>query len=294
MEAYDQLNLFNIPLSDGLPAASEGRRASSSAPDPRAPITVTWNGWHGCTKVSAGCLHCYMFRRDEQVGKDPRVVRRTQNYDLPVRRLRGGPHRGRYKVPAGSTIFTCFSSDFFHEAADEWRAEAWDMMRERRDCTFFMITKRPERIAEHLPADWGEGWEHVRIAVTCESRAMADRRLPVYLALPLKHKAVMVEPILGRVDLRRYLNRYPGAIESVSVGGESGPDARPCDYAWVLDLHLQCVENGVGFTFHQTGARLIRNGRLYEIPRRLQHAQAARAGLDYDGSSLLSAIPGDG
>jgi len=167
------------------------------------------------------------------------------------------------------------------------------MMRERKDCTFFLITKRPERIADHLPADWDWNsesepdkhtdtrWDHVHIAVTCESQSMANRRLPVYLKLPLHHKAVMVEPMLGPVNLQRFFREYPGAIESVSVGGESGPGARPCDYAWVLDLHLQCVANDIAFTYHQTGARLIKNGRLYEIPRNLQHSQAALARLDW-------------
>ena len=97
-------------------------------PDNRPPETVTWNCWHGCSKVSAGCQHCYMFRRDESVGKDPRIVRKTQSFNLPTRILRSGPHKGAYKIPAGSMIFTSFSSDFFHKNADEWREEAWDMI----------------------------------------------------------------------------------------------------------------------------------------------------------------------
>ena len=126
--SYEQLSLFeNKPI-----------------PDPRPPETVTWNGIHGCRKVSPGCLHCYMFRRDESVGKDPTIVRKTQSFNLPVRRLRAGAYKGLYKIPSGSHIFTCFSSDFFHKDADDWRDEMWSMIRERNDCTFFMITKRPE------------------------------------------------------------------------------------------------------------------------------------------------------
>lgn len=260
--------------------------------DTRPPETLTWNPWHGCTKASYGCRHCYMFRRDESVGKDPTVVRKTQSFNMPIRRLRAGEHKGMYKVPSGSMFYTCFSSDFFHKDADVWREEAWDMMRERSDCTFFMITKRPERIAEHLPADWNEGWEHVTIAVTCENQWAADHRLPIYLALPLRHRSVMVEPMLGQVNLVPYFREHPGKIESVSVGGESGPGARPCDYAWILDLHMQCVENGVGFSYHQTGATLIKGGRTYSIPREFQHEQAHKAHLDYDGIRLAE-MPGD-
>lgn len=260
----------------------------SMFPDPRPPETVTWNLWHGCSRVSTGCSRCYMFRRDKAVGKDPTKVRKTQSFNLPVRVLRAGAHKGLYKIPAGSHIFTCFSSDFFHKDADEWRGEAWDMIRERSDCSFFMITKRPERIKESLPEDWGNGWNHVTIAVTCENQRMAEKRLPLYLTLPLRHHSVMIEPMLSPVNLRPFFQDYPGVIESISAGGESGPDARPCDYAWVLDLHMQCVENGVSFSYHQTGAKLIKGGKEYHIPREHQHEQAHKAKLDYDGTALMS------
>jgi len=272
--------------------------------DTRPPETVTWNLWHGCTKVSAGCQHCYMYRRDEAVGKDPTKVVKTLAFNLPIRILKSGEHKGKYKIPPGSHIYTCFSSDFFHPAADEWRDEAWNMIRTRSDCTFFMITKRPERIAEHLPSDWNggcgngdygnrAGWDHVTIAVTCENQAMTNKRLPVYLALPLRHHSVMIEPMLTTVNLRPFFRDYPDIIESVSVGGESGPDARPCDYAWVLDVHMQCVENGVAFSYHQTGARLIKGGKEYLIPREYQHEQAHKARLDFNGTALLSTMPGE-
>ena len=157
-----------------------------------------------------------------------------------------------------------------------------------------LITKRPERILTALPSDWDpETWSHVTIAVTCENQWAADKRLPLYLSLPLPNRAVMVEPMLSSVNLRKYLST--GKISSVSAGGESGPDARPCDYAWVLDLHMQCVENGVSFSYHQTGAKLIKNGREYNIPRERQHEQAKKAGLEFNGERLvdMSEMPGE-
>lgn len=253
--------------------------------DPRPPESIGWNLWHGCTKASTGCLHCYMYRRDESIGKDPSIVQKTENFDLPVKILQSGKYKGRYKIPFGSHIWTCFSSDFFHADADEWREGAWDMMHERSDCSFFMITKRPERIADHLPKNWGKGWEHVTIAVTCENQEMADKRLPVYLSLPLFHHSVMIEPMLTAVDLQPYIEGYRSSdgspvIKHVSVGGESGPGARICDYSWVEAVHAQCIKNGISFNYHQTGSKLIKDGKLYDIPRKLQHTQAHKAGLD--------------
>lgn len=247
--------------------------------DDRAPQKVSWNLWHGCTKVSAGCRNCYVYRRDAAVGRDASDVVKTASFDLPVRMIRSGKYRGRYRIPPGSVFYTCFSSDIFHEAADSWRDDAWDMMRTRSDCTFFMITKRPERIAEHMPPDIS-GMEHITVAVTCEDQDMADKRLPVYLSLPLKHHEVMIEPMLTAVDLTAYFKCFPGVIEAVSAGGESGPDARVCRYEWVTDVQKQCREYGAAFHYHQTGARLIKDGREYIIPRKYQHIQARRAGID--------------
>ena len=65
------------------------------------------------------------------------------------------------------------------------------------------------------------------------------------------------------------------------MGGESGPEARVCDYEWVLQLREQCVATDIPFCYHQTGARLMKDGRLYRIPRLWQHIQARKAGLDF-------------
>ena len=64
------------------------------------------------------------------------------------------------------------------------------------------------------------------------------------------------------------------------AGGESGDGARECDFAWVTALRDACAAQGVRFSYHQTGALLRRDGRLYHIPRAAQHDQAKRAGLD--------------
>ncbi len=247
------------------------------------PRSVSWNLWHGCTRVSAGCAHCYVFRRDAEFGRDTTQVKKTQAFTLPVRKHRAGPEKGRYKYPPGTEFLTCFTSDFFHPAADEWRPEAWRMMHERSDCTFYMVTKRPERIEQCLPFDWGSGYENVEICCTCENQWAADKRLPVFLELPIPNMSIMHEPMLERIDIRKYLKKYAGRIKTVTCGGESGPEARICDYAWVLDTHMQCVEYGVGFHFHQTGFRFRRGNRIYEIPRQYQHEQAKKAMLEFDG-----------
>ena len=44
-------------------------------------IMATWNPWHGCRKVSPGCLNCYVYRRDAEVGKDSSFIARTSSFD---------------------------------------------------------------------------------------------------------------------------------------------------------------------------------------------------------------------
>ena len=79
-----------------------------------------------------------------------------------------------------ATVYTCFSSDFLLDAADEWRGEAWAMMRLRSDLHFFMITKRIDRLMSVVPDDWRTGYSNVTLCCTVENQERADYRLPLY------------------------------------------------------------------------------------------------------------------
>ena len=145
-------------------------------------MSVSWNPWHGCRKISEGCRHCYVYRQDALHERDSREVVRAAAFGLPVRRGRDG----RFRIPPGERVYTCFTSDFLVEEADGWRAEAWEMMRLRRDLEFFFITKRIGRLREQLPPDWGDGYENVTVGCTVENQAAADLRLPLFLETPLR------------------------------------------------------------------------------------------------------------
>lgn len=241
---------------------------------------ANWNPWHGCQKLSPGCANCYVYRGDSRRGRDAAQVYRTKTYDLPLQKKRDGS----WKVPAGEMVWTCFTSDFLLEEADQWRPWAWAMMQARADLHFFFITKRIHRLSDHLPPDWSQGYENVGIASTAEDQRRAEQRLPHLLAAPIRHKSIACEPLLGPIDLRPWLGPE---ITQVVAGGESGPNARPCRYEWILDLRRQCVEAGVPFLFKQTGANFIKDGTLYRIPRKLQHSQARRAGINYRCQTFL-------
>lgn len=235
-----------------------------------------WNPWHGCHKLSPGCANCYVYRRDESIGKDAGIVSKTGDYNLPVKRNR----QGEYKLTADDgMIYTCMTSDFFLEDAYEWRDGCWEMIRERKDLSFYIITKRIDRFEQCIPTDWGEGWDHVTICSTCENQDRTDYRLPLLLKMPIKHREVICEPMLSEIDMEKYLST--GLIEHVTCGGESGSKARACDFRWIQEVRRQCIRQGIPFTFKQTGAVFVKEGKTYHIDRKDQMTQAAKSGYSY-------------
>lgn len=242
-----------------------------------------WNPWHGCHKVSAGCRLCYIHRGDERRGVDTSIITKTSNFDLPIRKNK----KDEYKISSGKTVYTCFSSDFFIEEADIWRDETWSMIRKRDDLNFLVITKRIDRFMDCIPDDWGEGYENVTICCTVENQECADYRLPIYKAAPIKHKIIVCGPLLERIDLSNYLD---SSIEQVTVGGESGPEAQVCDMDWVLDIRNLCIEHNISFWFKETGSALLKEGKLYKIPYKLQHSQARKAGLNIDSEQRKASL----
>lgn len=240
-----------------------------------------WNPWHGCKKYSPGCLNCYVYRRDESIGKDAGVIERTKSFDLPLKKDR----KGAWKLqPEEEPVYTCMTSDFFVEEADAWRPEAWRIIKTRSDLQFVIITKRIVRFMQCIPPDWGDGYENVSIMCTCENQRTADERLPVLLDAPIRHRSVIHEPMLEEIHIEPYLES--GKIREVVCGGESGNNARLCDYDWILSTRRQCMQYGVRFHFMQTGALFRKDGRIYHIARKDQLTQASRAGIDYAGGIL--------
>ena len=100
---------------------------------------ATWNPWHGCKKVSPGCKFCYMYRDKERYNQDPTTVLKSKTkFNAPL----------QWNEP--KLIFTCSWSDWFIEEADQWRAEAWKIIKNTPHHTYQILTKRPERIKDHL------------------------------------------------------------------------------------------------------------------------------------------------
>ena len=110
-----------------------------------------------------------------------------------------------------------------------------------------------------------------------ENQKNADRKLAIFKDLPIKHKQITAQPLIGDIDMEGYLD----GIECVIVGGESDRDARPLYYDWVLHIREQCVRADVGFEFRQCGTYFIKDGKEYKLQVKDLMKQARFAGINY-------------
>lgn len=198
---------------------------------------ATWNPWHGCHKVSAGCKNCYMFRDKARYGQDPNVVVRAgdKTFYAPL------------KWAEPKKIFTCSWSDFFIEESDPWRDEAFAIMALTPQHTYQVLTKRPDRMYKYLRGvnrdehtitriameairlrqdrnirfpdaefqteplgygDPGAEWfplRNVWLGVSVEDQKTANDRIDLLISTPAAVRFLSVEPLLGPVDLSHWL-----------------------------------------------------------------------------------------
>lgn len=237
-----------------------------------------WNPWRGCHKCSEGCKYCYIHKGDAKRQVNTNLIIKTKGFDAPIQRNKNGA----YKIKPGQTVYLCFSTDFLLEDADLWRGDCWDMIRQRQDLHFLFLTKRIHRFMRCVPADWGDGYDNVTIGCTIENQKYADERLPVFAALPIKHKNIICQPFIGAADIEKYLD----GVELVVAGGESDRNARALHYDWVLSIREQCVRKNVSFSFRQCGTHFVKEGREYTLQVKDLCSQARKAGIDFQANPL--------
>lgn len=234
---------------------------------------MNWEPWTGCYPISDGCTHCYFYGPNaKRYGQN--TIEKTDKFDWPIRKKANG----EYNIKGDKILATCFATDFFIPEADEWRSDVWAMIKERQDIDFLILTKRIDRFEVSLPPDWGKGYDNVNIGCTVENQELADKRLPLFLSYPIKRRFVATSPLLESIDLTKYLD----GIDHVSVSGESGRDARVCDYDWVLDIRDQCVAAGITFWFKATGSLFRHNG----ITKKVNPFQQSNTAKEFDISIL--------
>lgn len=253
---------------------------------------ASWNPVTGCTQVSPGCDHCYAETFAERWRGTPGhyfeqgfdVTLRPDKLSLPL----------RWRKPR--RIFVNSMSDLFHQdIPDDYIARVFAVMAATPQHTYQLLTKRHGRMRSLIGGSDGSGhrlleattdeetaralydapWPlpNVWLGVSVEDQKTADLRIPVLLATPAAVRWLSCEPLLGHVDLARFLHWRPigenladapmpphmaqavglPALHWVVAGGESGSGARPMHPDWARSLRDQCLTAGVPFFLKQWG-----------------------------------------
>jgi protein gp37 len=169
---------------------------------------------------------------------------------------------------------------FHASVTDEQIGNAFFVMRHNPRHIFLILTKRKPRLPDDCT--WPE---NVWLGVTVCNQEEADAKIPYLAKIPAAIRYVSIEPMLGPVDIVRYLWRDgKKSIHWVICGGESGPGARPLHPSWVLRLLFQCKFYDIPFFFKQWGHCMPGNdfeGHQYlELPLPLDRYLALSSGHD--------------
>jgi protein gp37 len=211
----------------------------------------TFNIAWGCTKVSPGCKNCYADTLSARYGQsvwgpgNPRRVFGEKHWAEPLKWEREARKEGRRHRVFCSSMCDNFED---HPTITAERAKLWPLIRATPHLDWQLLTKRPERILNGLPADWGkDGYPNVWLGTSIENNDYVGRADSL-ACVPAAVHFVSYEPALGPLD-RLDLD----GIEWVIYGGESGPGWRPEDKQWARDMRRRCDEAGVAF-FHKQSA----------------------------------------
>ncbi|MBU8833623.1 DUF5131 family protein [Mycolicibacterium goodii] len=278
---------------------------------------ATWNPVTGCTKVSAGCDNCYAekianrFAGTRAYPNGFEVTLRPERLDQPLRWKR--PRR--IFVNSMADLFHDQVPDEY--IARVWAVMAYayrhtfQILTKRHARMRSLLSS--ERFVElfdiefcKLP-DWADRWpdldfvrpEHVYhladgplsnvwLGVSTEDQQWADIRIPALLDTPAAVRFISAEPLLGPIEMDNYLvdlpededgAPYPGRIDWVIVGGESGPGARPMEFGWASSLLDQCLDAKVPFLFKQWGNWTSDTGLVQQLgyDRKKPHAYVNHA-----------------
>lgn len=260
----------------------------------------TFNPWRGCTKVSAGCAHCYaetLSKRNPGVlgvwgESGTRVVASESMWRQPLKWDKEAKAAGVRR-----RVFCASLADVFEdrEELDVHRRRLFRLIRATLNLDWLLLTKRPDRVARILrrcldrwesrvqsgkrDADywWVVDWmqngqpsgrvpDNVWLGASVENRA-AKRRIDLLRETPAAVRFLSIEPLLedmGELDLT--------GIHWVIVGGESGPHARWCDLAWIRSVVAQCEAAGVAVFVKQLGASPFDSAQRISIDGPDSHA----------------------
>lgn len=237
----------------------------------------TWNPITGCTKISPGCKNCYaetMAKRLKAMGlpQYQGVIGNNGKWNGRIEFVKSALEKP-LKRRKPMTYFVNSMSDMFHEnVTDRWLSEIWFTMALCKQHTFQILTKRADVMAQKMPAliDHYGILPNVWLGVSVENQQMSDERIPFLVRTPAVVKFLSLEPLLGPINLEDLAFEAAGPkwagynplVDWVIVGGENGPNARPFDLDWGLDLIEECRKCKIPVFMKQLGSNVHINGNV--------------------------------
>lgn len=226
---------------------------------------ATWNPVAGCSIMSAGCTNCYAMRmaaRLEAMG--------VEKYRGLTRKSGSRPKwtgtlyldEKALNIPLGwskpRNVFVNSMSDLFHpDVPVDFVRKVWAIMSTTRRHTYQILTKRPDRMASIL-RDGFDVLPNVWLGTSVEDGRVVHR-LDQLRDVPAAVRFVSFEPLIGSVS-----DGSLTGIQWAIVGGESGPNARPMDPAWIDEIFDMCTDADTAFFFKQWGGlNKKKTGRSY-------------------------------
>lgn len=241
----------------------------------------TFNAWIGCTKVSPACDFCYAEDWSKRYGRanwgpgEPRQRTAPANWKQPLAWDKLAAAEGVQRF-----VFTNSLADVFDNEVDpSWRRDLFRLIDETRNLTWLLLTKRVGNVEKMIDVFGANQCpSNAWLGITVVNQEEADRDIPKLLAakaaLGIPRVFLSIEPMLGQMDVSRYLWRdactacaqwartdcpkcggkeHTERLDWVICGGESGKHARPMHPDWARSLRDQCADAGVPFLFKQWG-----------------------------------------
>jgi protein gp37 len=222
----------------------------------------TFNPWWGCTKVSAGCDHCYAETFDKRVGGShwgkgqPRRVFGDKHWAEPL-----AWDAAAAKAGTPAKVFCASMADVMDDEAPEGQRERlWELIDRTPHLIWQLLTKRPQRYSRSLPPQFKH--RNVWLGTTTEDQPNYDLRWPLLWASAATRELttfVSYEPALGPLTIVR--PQFLFAPEWLIFGGESGAGRRPMQQAWAENVRAECNVTGTAFFMKQFGAQTPTEGK---------------------------------
>jgi protein gp37 len=227
----------------------------------------TWNPWWGCTKVSPGCTNCYADAFAKRTGhpvwgKDaPRRFFGEKHWREPFlwnEAAKAEGVRRRVFCASMADVFEDYQGPDAERLIVE-RTRLWLMIEGTPNLDWLLLTKRPERY-DRMPRSWmNQVPDNVWRGTTVESPDYLHR-VEALLDGPGGVTFVSYEPALAPVSFGRWL--APRIVSQCTTfrklswiigGGESGPNRRPCEPEWFVEVARECDAFNTPFFMKQDG-----------------------------------------